>query len=92
MVVSGEVPLAGTILESALCAAGLGIPLVVLDNAYSPDMAELFVSSHGAMADGIVLTGPSSFHMRDAPAHYCAAPPFVKAQAEEADSLLRQLG
>ncbi len=92
VVVSGEVPLAGTLLESSLCASGLGIPVVVLDNAYSPEMAELFVSSHGAMADGIVLTGPSSFHMRNAPAHYCAAPPFVQRGGEEADSLLRHLG
>jgi hypothetical protein len=92
MVVAGEVPLAGTILESAVCAAGLGIPVVVLDNAYSPDMAELFVASHGAMADGVVLTGPSSFHMRRAPSYYCAAPPFVQASGETADSLLRNLG
>ncbi len=92
MVVAGEVPLAGTILESAVCAAGLGIPVVVLDNAYSPDMAELFVSTHGAMADGVVLTGPSSFQMRGAPSYYCAAPPFVNEASRECDSLLGQLG
>jgi hypothetical protein len=92
MVVAGEVPLAGSILDSSVCAAGLGIPVVVLDNAYSPDMAELFVASHGAMADAVVLTGPSSFHMQRAPSYYCAAPPFVQASSETADALLSSLG
>jgi hypothetical protein len=92
LVVVGEVPLAGTLLESTLCAVGLGIPVVVLDNAYSPELAELFVKSHGPMADGLVLTGPSLFHMQDPPPYYCAAPPFVEGSGAEADALLGQLG
>jgi hypothetical protein len=92
LVVAGEVPLAGTLLESTLCAVGLRIPVVILDNAYSPELAELFVKSHGSIADGLVLTGPSLFHMHDPPPYYCAAPPFVEGSGGEADALLAQLG
>jgi hypothetical protein len=91
LIVLGEVPLAGTLLESALCAVSLGIRIVVLDNAYGSDLARLFVDTHGPMLDGIVLTGPSSFHMRDAPSHYCAAPPYIEGSSTEAIHLLETL-
>lgn len=77
IVVAGEVPLAGPLLDVTLAAIGLGQRVVVLDNAYNPDLAELFVETHGPFADGIVLTGLSTFHPRDRPGFYCAVPPYV---------------
>lgn len=92
LVVVGEAPLAGTLLDSTLCAAGMGIPVVVLDNAYSPSLAEAFEESHGPMLDGLILTGPRSFQMPDPPEHYCAAPPFILGSGCEANALLQELG
>jgi hypothetical protein len=92
LVVVGEVPLAGTLLDSTLCAVGLGVPVVVLDNAYSPMLAQVFQESHGPMLDGIILTGPGTFQMPDPPSYYCAAPPFISGTGHEADSLLDKLG
>jgi len=92
LVVIGEAPLAGTLLDSTLCAAGMEIPVVVLDNAYSPSLAQAFVESHGPMLDGLILTGPRSFQMPDPPQHCCAAPPFIQGSGCEADALLRELG
>jgi hypothetical protein len=92
LVVIGEAPLAGTLLDSTLCAAGLGIPVVVLDNAYSPALAAAFIDSHGPMVDGVILTGATSFHVPDPPSFYCAAPPFISGCGKEADSLLDELG
>jgi hypothetical protein len=91
MVVIGEAPLAGPLLEAAHCAVGLGIRVVVLDNAYNPGLSRDFVDSHGPMLDGIVLTGPSSFHAPDAPLYYCGVPPYVEGSGEEAETLIQDL-
>jgi hypothetical protein len=91
LVVAGEVPLAGTILESTLSAVSLGIPVAVLDNAYSPELARAFVEAHGPMMDGLVLTGPSSFQMNDPPPYYCSAPPYIRGTTDEARELLEHL-
>jgi UDP-N-acetylglucosamine:LPS N-acetylglucosamine transferase len=92
LVVGGEAPLAGPILEATLCAVSLGIRVVALDNAYSPKTARHFVASHGPMLDGVVLTGPSSFHMKDPPAYYCPVPPYIEGSSVEAEALMDQLG
>ena len=92
LVVAGEAPLAGTILESTLSAVSLGIPVCVLDNAYCPELAKVFVDFHGPMVDGLILTGPSSFQMKDPPRFYCSAPPYIQGTPDEAVELLKQLG
>jgi hypothetical protein len=92
LVVVGEAPLDGTLLDTTICAMSLGIRLVVLDNAYSPWMARTFVRLNGRMFDGIVLTGPSSLHMRQPPEYYCAAPPYIEGSSAEAQALLQQSG
>ena len=75
VVVVGEAPLSGPLLEATLCAVELGVPLVLLDNAYQPGLVDLFCRVHGPVADGIILTGPSSFHSPDAPAYLAQVPP-----------------
>ncbi|HKE29626.1 MAG TPA: hypothetical protein VKB88_45065 [Bryobacteraceae bacterium] len=92
LVVVGEAPLAGTLLDSTLCAAGMGIPVVVLDNAYSPALAQAFEEQHGPMLDGLILTGPRSFQLPEPARHYCAAPPFISGSGREAGALLQELG
>lgn len=92
LVVAGEAPLAGTILEATLSAVSLGVPVAVLDNAYCPELAQAFVNFHGPMVDGLVLTGPSSFQLHNPPAFYCAAPPYIQGTPGEAVEFLRQLG
>ncbi|MGH8883712.1 MAG: hypothetical protein ACRDYX_00760 [Egibacteraceae bacterium] len=77
LVVLGEQPLSGMFLEVALCTAELGIPLAILDNAYGQVVVWHFCSDNGPIADGLVLTGPSSFHMPRPPAHLCQVPPFA---------------
>jgi hypothetical protein len=78
LVVLGESPLSGTLLEVALCTAELGIPVGILDNAYSPVMVTYMCKNNGGIADGLVLTGPSSFHNRRIPAHIGHLPPFIQ--------------
>jgi hypothetical protein len=90
VVVVGEAPLAGPLLESTLCAVELGIPVVVLDNAYQPVLVELFCRVHGPMVDGLILTGLSSSCVADPPAYLCQVPPLVRASGPEARALLRQ--
>ena len=92
LVVAGEAPLAGTIMEATLCAVSLGIRVAVLDNAYNPDLARAFVQFHGPMVDGLVLTGPSSFQMREPPPYYCAAPPYINGSSTEAENMLQSAG
>jgi hypothetical protein len=89
IVVIGEAPLAGSMLESTLCAFELRVPLVFLDNAYNPLFVENFLRMFGPMADGIVLTGPSSHHMLEPPAHLCQVPPFVRSDLRSARRILR---
>jgi hypothetical protein len=80
LVVAGEAPLGGIILEPVLWAAGAGVPLVILDNAYGPDFARRFVAVHGPIADGVILSGPSSFQMPDPPSFYCGVPPYLEGE------------
>jgi hypothetical protein len=92
MVVLGESPLAGTLLETTICALSLGIRLVVLDNAYAAWLTRAFVILQGWLFDGIVLTGPSSLQMRKPPEYYCGAPPYIEGSSDEARTLLDQSG
>jgi len=92
LVVVGEEPNDGTLRDTTLCAMNLGIRLVVLDNAYSPSMARMFVDSNAPTFDGIVLTGPSSLQLRKPPEYYCAAPPYIEGSSAEAQTLLDQSG
>lgn len=78
LVVSGEAPLAGAMLEATLCAVELEIPVVFLDNAYNPLFAKQFCENHGAMADGIILTGPLSYQTTEPPAYLCQVPPYIE--------------
>jgi hypothetical protein len=91
VLVIGEVPMNGALLDAAVVGAELGLPVVILDNAYRPRLAKRFVRSHGAMADGIVLMGPSSFHMRHPPDFYCGVTPLVSSSSDAADGLLKEL-
>ncbi|MGB2604881.1 MAG: hypothetical protein WBC78_14885 [Candidatus Sulfotelmatobacter sp.] len=90
LVVVGEAPLAGNLLDSALCGLSLGIRLVVLDNAFSPWLSRISVLLHGSMFDGIVLTGPSYLQMHRPPKYYCGVPPYIEGSAAEAEALLDQ--
>jgi hypothetical protein len=88
VVVIGEVPLGGHLMDAAVAASSLGIPSVVLDNAYSPFMAGKFVHDHAAFADGMALMGPSSFQMKDPPGFYRAIAPLISpCDAETAAAL-----
>jgi hypothetical protein len=82
VVVLGEVPMRGILLDVAVSAVELRIPTVILDNATRPWLAEKFLKDHGAIADGIALMGPSSFQMKEPPEHYCGIPPFIKRASE----------
>lgn len=92
LIVCGEAPLAGTLLDSAVSAVAVDVPVVLLDNAYSPDLVRLFVDAHGPMADGIILTGPSSFHMADPPPWLCQVPPYIDRSPAAARALIAALG
>jgi hypothetical protein len=88
LVVIGEVPLAGSLLELALAAIGACVPVVIFDNAYSTDMTRLFVDAHEAFVDGMVLTGLSSFHPLERPPLYCPVPPYVNGSCEDGERVL----
>jgi hypothetical protein len=88
VVVIGEVPLVNSLLETTLCAVELGIPVVLLDNAFRPMFTAMFCWVHGPMMDGMILTGPSSFHRSHPPAYLCQVPPYIEAAPQEARSLL----
>ncbi len=88
MVVIGEAPLAGTLLEYTLCAVELEIPVVFVDNAYYSGFADYFCEIYGPMADGIILTGLSSFHLNSPPDYLCQVPPFIRASPEKARNIL----
>jgi len=92
IVVVGEAPLSGPMLEYTLCAVSLGIRVVALDNAYSPNCCETFVAHHGPMLDGMILTGLSSFQMQDPPNHYCPVAPYIQGSSAEAETTLKKCG
>jgi len=92
MVVIGEAPMAGTLLESTLAAVESGIPVVLLDNAYHPRFVDLFCQKHGSMFDGIILSGPSALQGTTGFRYLTQVPPYIEASEIEAKSLLADLG
>jgi hypothetical protein len=88
LIVVGEAPLAGTLLEATLCAVELGIPVAVLDNAYNEHAAREFFQNHRGMVDAVVLTGPSCAHAKAPPSHLHQVPPFVTSAPTEAADLV----
>jgi hypothetical protein len=88
VVVIGDAPLGSVLLDAAVTANELGIPSVVLDNAYSPRHARKFVCDHGGAADGIALMGLSSFQMRRPPASYCGVAPLIRPANQHASAAL----
>jgi hypothetical protein len=91
VVVIGEAPLAGSLLLCTVAAGTLGVPVVIVDNAYSPESAARFIQAHGAAADGVVLTGLSTYHMAEAPPFVCQVAPFVRRDDGRAATLLNEL-
>ncbi len=93
VVVIGEAPLEGFLLEATLGAVELGVPVAVVDNAYNPTLVKLFWDVWQMMFDGIVLTGPRSFWQAEAPRHVLQIPPFIRPDAAAArDLVTRELG
>jgi hypothetical protein len=88
LVVAGEAPLGGIILEPVLWAASTGVRVAILDNAYGPEFARRFVDAHGPIADAVLLSGPSSFQMVEPPSFYCGVPPYLEGDQTEAQKLL----
>jgi hypothetical protein len=91
VVVIGEAPLAGSLLHCTIAAVTLGVPVVIVDNAYSPESAARFVRAHGPTADGVLLTGLSNYWMTNPPSHVCQVAPFVRRDAARAEQLLAEL-
>jgi UDP-N-acetylglucosamine:LPS N-acetylglucosamine transferase len=89
LVVIGELPLAGAMLEATLCAVELGIPVIFLDNAYNPELVGKFCQDHAPMADGIILTGPSSYLTPEPPPYLCQVPPYIETLKDLGKELLR---
>jgi hypothetical protein len=92
LVVAGEAPLGGIILEPVLWAASTGVPVAILDNAYGSEFARRFVDAHGPIADAVILSGPSSFQIPDPPSFYCGVPPYLEGDQAEAQELLGDTG
>jgi hypothetical protein len=88
IVVIGEAPLSGILLEVTLYSVELGIPVVFLDNIYNPSFVTFFCRVHAPMADGVILTGPSSLYAAGAPAFVSQVPPYIEASPHEAKALL----
>jgi hypothetical protein len=92
VVVIGEAPLEGFLLEATLSTVELGIPIAVVDNAYNPRLAKLFWELWQTMFDGIVLTAPRSFWHGEAPRHVLQIPPFIQPDAARARDLVTREG
>ena len=92
LVVVGEAPQVGTMLEASLGAVEIGVPVVLLDNSYHPLAVPMFLRHHAGMMDGVVLTGPTCTHMREPPPNVRQVPPFVTSDLTEARRLLDELG
>jgi hypothetical protein len=80
MVVIGEAPLAGALLEVTLCAAELGIPVICVDNTYNGLAVDHFCQRHGPIFDGLVLAGPKAFHTGTPPPYLLQVAPFIDAE------------
>ena len=89
VVVIGEAPMAGTLLEGTLSAVESGIPVVLLDNAYGPLHVDAFCDRHGSMFDGMVLNGPSGFFGATDHPYLVQVPPYVDSSPAEARKHLR---
>ncbi len=92
VVVIGEAPLEGFLLEATLSTVELGIPVAVVDNAYNPSLVALFCELWQTMFDGIVLTGPRSFWQSEAPRHVLQIPPFIQPDVPCARDLVTREG
>jgi hypothetical protein len=90
VVVIGEAPMIGPLLETTLSAVELKIPVVCLDNAFRPEFVRSFWNNHGPMFDGMILNGPSSLYWSNAPVHLLQVPPFVDPSIPDAERLVRQ--
>jgi hypothetical protein len=90
VVVIGEAPLEGFLLEATLSAIEAGAPVAVLDNAYGPPLVRFFWEQWQTMFDGMVLTGPRSFWRGDAPPQVAQIPPFIQPDAAAAGDLVRR--
>lgn len=89
LIVIGEAPLAGALLDSTLAGIELEIPVVVLDNVYNPLFANHFCSTYASMADGIILSGPTSFQMQNNPLTYLhQVPPYIDSSPMTARKIL----
>lgn len=91
LIVIGEAPLSGTLLQAALTGGELGIPVVILDNAYAPSLVKDFCRLYGPMADGIILTGPQTFLMDDSPGYLCQVPPYIETAPQAVRALFEEL-
>jgi hypothetical protein len=92
LVVIGEAPLAGPMLEATLTAAEVEVPVVVLDNVYHPDLVGFFCAGHGPALDGLVLNGPSALQAASAPPWVEQVPPDVEGSEDEARRWLADSG
>lgn len=89
VVVIGEAPVAGVMLEGTLVAAELGVPVVILDNVYNGGMAEIMCErTLGPITDGMVLTGPSALYTAKEYSFLHQIPPFIQPDTAAAKRLL----
>ncbi|MEM9554442.1 MAG: hypothetical protein AAGC60_09295 [Acidobacteriota bacterium] len=92
LVVIGEAPLAGALLEATLCAVEAEIPVVVLDNAYAPAINAALWRELGPMLDGMVLMGPSAHHASsDVSDRLLQVPPFGRCDRVAAQRRVDEL-
>lgn len=88
VIVIGEAPFAGAMLEATLAGVELAVPVVFLDNAYCPFLVDHFLATMGPMADGIILTGPSSHHAPAPPGYLAQVAPFIDSSTSDARAVL----
>lgn len=91
VVVAGESPIAGTLLDATITAIEARVPLVIVDNTYGALHVSHFIHDHGAMCDAMLLTGPQSFHLPTPPAFVRQVPPFVRREPGAAAEMLAAL-
>jgi hypothetical protein len=92
VVVIGEAPMAGTMLEATLAAAEAHIPTVMLDNAYHPAFVDDFLRMHGPVFDGVILTGPSALQGPTGYRYLAQVPPLIEVSQAKTQRLLDDLG
>jgi hypothetical protein len=82
VVLVGDVPLAGAILQASIATTQCGVPMVVAENLYAAKTVADRLLGQGSYADGLLLVGPSSHEMRPVPPVVYYAPPFAPAPEE----------